>query len=438
MKTIIAIKGHAIRHKEVIEILEMLGGENKFGHCGYNPNVAYYICDDNIIRCDCVPNIYPNIYKCVDYTLEEFLEKYPYKVGDKVTLDKWPCTITGMSWEYDDIIYYVQGIDFSKGVYSKDKDLQPYKETMNTKIAIKGHKTRGKEVIEILEMMGGVNTYKYSGDNEEICFCIGCATKMIYYEWINDCYGDESILVLSIEEFLEKYPYKIGDKVIVTGLPEYPKIINFMEWFDGDIHYSFDNETWFPPSGLNLYKEETMETITIDDFKANTKEWLIDKLHGMVISKAIKTIGDIHEELHKPQYPKTYEECCKVLGIDSDNYLSIRNLYRDDGDKETTDYESDLLTKRCILEKFDHLWELTICRDAYWKIAGEQMGLDKPWKPDWLDISTYKYCIYYVGDEIKKQPMSEVHHFLAFPTKEMSGVFFENFKELIESCEYFL
>lgn len=417
MKTIIAIKGHAIRHKEVIEILEMLGGENKEGHGGWNPNVAYYICDNNIIRCNCVPNIYPNVYKCVDYTLEEFLEKYPYKVGDKVTLDKWPCTITGMSWEYDDIIYYVQGSDFSKGVYSKDKDLQPYKEEepMEVKrIAIVGHKTRGKEVIEILEMLGGINTYKYSGENEEICFAIGGATKMIYYDWINDCYGDESGLIFTLEEFLEKYPYKVGDKVIVTGLPEYPKIINFMKWFDGDIHYSFDNETWFLPSALNSYKEETI-TITIDDFKANTKEWLIDKLHDMVISKAIKTIGDIHEELHKPQYPKTYIECAKILDCFSAAYI--------DG------YKNELLGK---------LQELLICRDAYWKIAGEQMELGKPWEPDWLDTNTQKYCIYYVGDEIKKQPMLEVHHFLAFPTKEMSDIFFENFKERIEVCRDFL
>jgi hypothetical protein len=150
----ISIKGHKTRDNEVIEILEMLGGENEEGLWGDNPNVAYYICDDNIIRCDWCIN---------GYTLEEFLEKYPYKVGDKVTLDKWPCTITGMSWEYDDIIYYVQGIDFSKGVYSKDKDLQPYKETINTNIAIKGHKTRDNEVIEILEMLGGKNEQGYNG-----------------------------------------------------------------------------------------------------------------------------------------------------------------------------------------------------------------------------------------------------------------------------------
>lgn len=154
--------------------------------------------------------------------------------------------------------------------------------------------------------------------------------------------------------------------------------------------------------------DEVMETITIDDFKANTKEWLIDKLHDMVISKAIKTIGDIHEELHKPQYPKTYVECAKIL-----ERFSAYNI---DG------YKNELLVK---------LQELFICRDAYWKIAGD-------WKPDWLDTNTQKYCIYYVGDEIKKQPMLEVHHFLAFPTAEMRDAFFEYFKELIESCKDFL
>ena len=327
MKTIIAIKGHVTRSKEVIEILEMMGGENKEEIWGYNPDVAYYICDDNIIRCGCLTNIYPNIYKCIVYTLEEFLEKYPYKVGDKVTLDKWPCTITGMSWEYDDIIYYVQGSDFSKGVYSKDKDLQPYKEEepMEVKrIAIVGHKTRGKEVIEILEMLGGINTYKYSGENEEICFAIGGTTKMIYYDRISDCYGDESGLVFTLEEFLEKYPYKVGDRV---RIPEYESevCINKMLWNGNEVLYEVvvdDEVERYSAEELNEFNEPNKEEIiTIDDFKANTKEWLIDKLHDMVISKAIKTIGDIHEELHKPQYPKTYIECAKILDCFSAAYI---------------------------------------------------------------------------------------------------------------------
>ena len=36
---------------------------------------------------------------------------------------------------------------------------------MGKKLAIKGHATRGKEVIELLEMLGGVNDREYIGTN---------------------------------------------------------------------------------------------------------------------------------------------------------------------------------------------------------------------------------------------------------------------------------
>lgn len=119
----LAIKGHLTRGEEVIEILEMLGGINSHNLYG-DENYTYYTIDDD-------KEIKGGIYVFGDepytiLTLEEFLKKFPYKVGDEVTLDNFPCEIKGMSWEYDDIIYYVKSDDFSKGVYSKDKDLQPY------------------------------------------------------------------------------------------------------------------------------------------------------------------------------------------------------------------------------------------------------------------------------------------------------------------------
>jgi hypothetical protein len=134
----------------------------------------------------------------------------------------------------------------------------------------------------------------------------------------------------------------------------------------------------------------------------------------------------------QPRYPETYEECCKVLGIDSDNFLSIRNLYRDDGDEETTDYESDLL------EKFDHLRELTICRDAYWKIAGKELGLGTPWRPDWESASTTKYTISQAKNKIRLLKAHEYHYILSFPTAEIRNTFYKNFKYLIESCKELL
>ena len=107
--------------------------------------------------------------------------------------------------------------------------------------------------------------------------------------------------------------------------------------------------------------------ITFDDFKANTKEWLIGKLADMSLKEASQTISDLYDELHKPKYPKTYKECCK--NYPDNEKLNIGNLL-------------------CDLE------QLIICRNAYWKIAGEQMGLDKSWEPDWSNNNETKFCIY--------------------------------------------
>ena len=120
----LAIKGHATRGKEVIQLLEMLGGVNYYGLEGTTNNCPYYIYNNKIHQW----NEDANVENVIVFTLEEFEKKFPYKVGDKVTLDKSPCIITEMYWDYDDVIYYVSGDDFSKGVYSTDKDLQPYKE----------------------------------------------------------------------------------------------------------------------------------------------------------------------------------------------------------------------------------------------------------------------------------------------------------------------
>ena len=41
-------------------------------------------------------------------------------------------------------------------------------------------------------------------------------------------------------------------------------------------------------------------------------------------------------EKKKKEYPKTYEECCEILGVDPDNFLTITNCY--EGGVETKDY----------------------------------------------------------------------------------------------------
>ena len=121
----LAIKGHSTRGKEVIEILEMLGGKNVVNYNGSYTRDFYFLDTTNII---CHGYGTGKLVGMDSYTLEEFLEKYPYKVGDKVILDQDPCIITSAIWDstYNEIIYYVKGNEFH--IMANVNSLQPFKE----------------------------------------------------------------------------------------------------------------------------------------------------------------------------------------------------------------------------------------------------------------------------------------------------------------------
>jgi hypothetical protein len=111
----------------------------------------------------------------------------------------------------------------------------------------------------------------------------------------------------------------------------------------------------------------------------------------------------------QPQYPKTYDECCELL-------------------KKTKSYQSVSGYKTELLEDFQ---KLLICRDAYWKIAGVEMGLDKPWKPKSTEMSHAIVC----RDDGDFLLHRRTRAILIFPSAEMRDMFYDNFKELIEQCK---
>jgi hypothetical protein len=187
---------------------------------------------------------------------------------------------------------------------------------------------------------------------------------------------------------------------------------------------------------LQPRKEETIENKLdllqqLKDYFDNTprevveKEWHeYDKYNeiGPTVDEYLEYVNKIRQ----PQYPKTYEECCKVLNL--------------------TKYPPALVPNKSMFisqyEDFPHYYEiqkfaqLLICRDAYWKIAGEQMGLGKSWNQDYDNrcfiitntkgnINTYEY---HGNDNV----------ILAFPTAETRDAFYENFKDIIEGCKELL
>ena len=114
-------------------------------------------------------------------------------------------------------------------------------------------------------------------------------------------------------------------------------------------------------------------------------------------------------------YPKTYEECVEILGRSAD---------------VTYGY------KKYVLHT---LQMLLVCRDAYWQIAGQEMGLEGMWEPDYDYSSPPKYIIScYFGDIIKEKYCGQYNRLLSFPTEEMRDAFFDNFKEEIDKCKELL
>ena len=297
---------------------------------------------------------------------------------------------------------------------------------MGKKLAIKGHSTRGKEVIELLEMIGGKNTYGYTGDMESLYFSIYNDT-IIYgsdRSFLNDNY-----VFFTLEEFLEKFPFKVGDKVVYTkfgdNCDDYPVTIESMKWTGTTIEYTFNDCVTCLAKDLKIWNGEPDTVISgiylnsydyADEVELNLGDYEIEVRDGKTYAVRKKS-----------RYPKTYDECCKV--VNASPYIKlVFNI--DDGQKYSYDVDN--------LQCYENIRRIKICRDAYWKIAGKEMGLNKPWDPDWKNRKQKKYCIYYDMDNIQRGSWYYHNSILAFPTKEMRSVFYENFKDLIESCKELL
>ena len=169
---------------------------------------------------------------------------------------------------------------------------------------------------------------------------------------------------------------------------------------DNEVHYwsdeMFEDETdmkEFAAKVLNIKDE-----IIVPD---NCEVW---DDQGNVIKTSKIIIREV-----KKTYPNTINDCYNLL---EDNELASHTSMR----------------------KFQ---ELINARNAYWKIAGTEMGLKKSWEPNWTSFEGYP-AIYMYRYQITLSVARDVHHCLVFPTEEMRDMFYKNFKKDIEECKEFL
>ena len=302
-------------------------------------------------------------------------------------------------------------------------------------LAIKGHPERGKEVIKILEMMGGINKLALNGTQIDSYYYIDNIDSKIHLGFSIYPYD---YTIYTLEEFLEKFPYKIGDKVLYKIYGIYSKIKSMLWNVEKEqVFYRLDSNKLFVATAdeLKPCKEETMEedkkakkycteesedsgknqkiawfTFWDNDFADEVELYLKDR-------ELVQKDGKWFVVKKKKKYPKTYEECCKIKHSDPNFYIDT-HLYSD---------------------KLDSLYKLLICRDAYWKIAGEQMGLDGSWEPDYItEDNQLVYIITTQRGYLSKNTSRHWNYILAFPTEEMRDAFYENFKDLIENCKELL
>lgn len=191
------------------------------------------------------------------------------------------------------------------------------------------------------------------------------------------------------------------------------------EWKVGDVGYFFNDFIWktievkrgfVDANKLTAYG--VLDSPMVDDYihRLKDNECHIALPEGYQFVDRQGNIIDTPLIMVKKkgvEYPKTFEECVHVL--EGENRMS--------------------------LEQMNTFRKLIDARNAYWKIAGEEMGLGKPWEPDWKNDEQFKYIIICRRGCIIKDTYTAKDVVLAFPTEELRDMFYERFKSEIELCK---
>lgn len=163
MKTYLAIRGDYQRGNEVIEILEMLGGENKDNLNGNELRCFYFICPHtNIIK-----NVFEEemlITQWETHSLDSFNKEYPYKTFDKLVINGKDCHIVETFWSGFTIRYKVDyGLYLME--YSAERISELISEKPMEQEVVNTNKSNLQIFAEVYEGLEHLKKMGYSLDN---------------------------------------------------------------------------------------------------------------------------------------------------------------------------------------------------------------------------------------------------------------------------------
>ena len=411
MSKILAIKGHSTRGKEVIELLKMMGGET-IAAKGDDETAIYVIPVNGII--DVRYAYKKRIDNYAIFTLEEFLEKFPFKVGDFVRIPEYESEVRILKMKWCPLSEYIEYL-----VYPNDEEEWFTAEEL---LEDNDNPNKTRDCKKCGLHFGSVRCFdKDCPHNTPKSYAVGLKDGKVI-----ECGVNKEIVMNEIKPL-----FKTGDVVKLKGCPDknifwiVMDVVKDGYIFNDGIKYSFDDQHHYEKTNrevINPMKNVLAELF--EHIKTTPKEELELEFEEI---KEWSNVGPTVEEFmdfcnrvnEKPKYPTTYEECCEIKHCNPDFYVDT-HLY------------SDTLSL---------LYKLLICRDAYWKIAGEELELGEPWKPKFGKYILYSIKFYLFQDSFvlyKGEYNCSDNCILVFPSEEMRDTFYENFKDLIEQCKKLL
>ena len=308
------------------------------------------------------------------------------------------------------------------------------KEKKLYKIAFMGDKDHGRDIISTLESWGGSNYYlRIGSDPEYIYFINDLGTIDLIHNSASLSEEMKNFYFLFWHDYNIECHLKVGETINYGG-QNYDVdgilfdannrcIVYKLKSFGIGVEYITNNEL----TPTEEYQTEQCEEMVKDNFVIKAPTIMDIEFDLTKYSYEVKD-GKIVISEKKPVYPKTYEECAKIMNCPIDGPSGW--LFNFDANIKNTYYRK----KDILMGKFIRL---LICRDAYWKIAGEEMGLGKPWEP-YEEDELFIICNNRISGVYKSQGICTDNFILSFPTEEIRDAFFKNFKKEIEQCKELL
>ena len=293
------------------------------------------------------------------------------------------------------------------------------------KIAIQGHSTRGKEVIQIFKDLGTEGLKDHTGSHIDWIYLRDDSLRPNQLIVVTDIIflKRHDYKVYTLEEFEKEFPFKIGDMVLRQGGIK-PYEIIALELFMNKLCYRLDNGFLYGPKILTIYKkmkEERNITLTLD----KAKEWF--NKGGELKEIALQAFTE--QELNP--LPRSWEEFCAIYSKVDDKEYFI------EADSNIVPVHA-VVPNHCRLMNSDR----NICpskKSAEAHLAMVQLEQLRDcwrngWVPNWSDRSE-KWCIALCGNELSVSITTIIPRFLTFPTKEVAKEFLKCFRDLIEKAK---